>query len=57
MNLESLGLDTLSKTETSKQRIISKHGLVVQKIRYFTVINRLVDLHFGQGPWVEYQSP
>ena len=31
VNLESLGLDTLSNTETSKPRIISKHGLVVHK--------------------------
>ena len=31
VNLESLGLDTLSKTETSKPCIISKHGLVVHK--------------------------
>ena len=31
VNLESLGLDTLSNTETSKPCIISKHGLVVHK--------------------------
>ena len=31
VNLESLGLDTFSDTETSKPYIISKHGLVVHK--------------------------
>ena len=31
VNLESLGLDTLSNTETSKPCIISKHGLAVYK--------------------------
>ena len=31
VNLESLTLDTLSNTETSKPRIISKHDLVVRK--------------------------
>ena len=31
VNLESLGFDTLSKTETSKPCIISRHGLVVYK--------------------------
>ena len=31
VNLESLALDTLSNTETSKPCIISKHGLVVHK--------------------------
>ena len=31
VNLESLGLDTLSNTETSKSCIISKHGLIVHK--------------------------
>ena len=31
VNLESLSLDTLSNTETSKPCIISKHGLVVHK--------------------------
>ena len=31
VNLESLGLDTLSNTETSKPCVISKHGLVVHK--------------------------
>ena len=32
VNPESLGLDTLSNTETSKPCIISKHGLVVHKL-------------------------
>ena len=32
VNLESLGLDALSKTETSKPCIISKHGLVVNRL-------------------------
>ena len=32
VNLESLGLDTLSNTETSKPCIISKRGLVVHKL-------------------------
>ena len=31
VNLQSLGLDMLSNTETSKPCIISKHGLVVHK--------------------------
>ena len=31
VNLEGLGLDTLSNTGTSKPCIISKHGLVVYK--------------------------
>ena len=31
VNLESLGLDTLSNTEASKSCIISKHGLIVHK--------------------------
>ena len=31
VNLESLGSDTLSNTETGKLCIISKHGLVVHK--------------------------
>ena len=31
VNMESLGLDTLSNTETSKSCIILKHGLVVHK--------------------------
>ena len=31
VNLESLGLDTLLNTETSKPSIISKHGLAVHK--------------------------
>ena len=31
VNLERLGLDTLSNTETSKPCVISKHGLVVHK--------------------------
>ena len=31
VNLEMLGLDTLSNTETSKPCIISKYGLVVHK--------------------------
>ena len=31
VNLESLGLDTLSNTDTSKPCISSKHGLVIHK--------------------------
>ena len=31
VNLESLGLDTLTNTETSKPCVISRHGLVVHK--------------------------
>ena len=31
VNLESLGLDTVSNTATSKPCIISKHGLVIHK--------------------------
>ena len=31
VNLESLSLDNLSNTETSKPCVISKHGLVVHK--------------------------
>ena len=31
VNLESLGLDTLSNPETGKPGIISDHGLVVHK--------------------------
>ena len=35
VNLESLGLDTLSNTETIKPCIISKHGLVVEKFNIY----------------------
>ena len=35
VNLESLGLDTLSNTKTSKPCIISKHGLVVHKFEIY----------------------
>ena len=35
VNMEGLGLDTLSNTETSKARIISKHRLAVHKFNIF----------------------
>ena len=35
VNLESLGFDTLSNTETGKPCIISKHGLVIHKFNIF----------------------
>ena len=37
-NLEIVGLDTLSNTETIKPRIISRHGLLLHKFVIFTVI-------------------
>ena len=36
--MESLGLDTLTNTETSKPCIISKHGLVVRKFNILLLI-------------------
>ena len=43
VSLESLGLDTLSDTETSKPCIIPKHGLAVHKfdILLHTYIHRV----------------
>ena len=56
VNLESLGMDTLSNTETSKPCIISKHDLVVHKFNIS--LSKIVEWtsSLERGPWVEYQS-
>ena len=51
VNLESVGLDTSSNTETSKPCIILKHGLVVHKfsillpyiLQWTFILNRAMD--------------
>ena len=49
-------IDTLSSTDTTVHYHF-KLRFGCPKIQYFTVINRWVDLHSGEGLWIEYQSP
>ena len=54
VNLESLVFGYFIYHRNIKPCIISKGVLSVHQ---FKMINSRVDLRFGQGPWVKYQSP